>query len=464
MGMTKPPFFLPAIVFLSLYCIAVAAQDRPSLILNFEQAVELALKNYPAIRAAQARSRSAEAGVELARTNYLPRADMLWQQNRATRNNVFGLLLPQSTLPSIAGPQLESTSMSSAWGSAGGLLVSWEPFDFGLRKSNVELAEAISRQAGANEAVTQLDVAAAAADAFLTLLAAEQTVKAAQAGVERAETLAGAVRVLVENQLRPGVDTSRADAELAAAKNQLIQAEQGVELARADLADAVGQAGAHIAIDPGPLLELPPEPPAPMVNFSLHPLAIAQTAAIDASRSREKLLSRSYFPKFNWQTAVFSRGSGASLDGTFDNGKGWYPDAFNYATGVTISFPVFDIFGLRARRKAESNNTAAEQARYDQVISTLKTQDSRARTLVDSARRIAENTKIQVQAAQETLTRARARYDFGLANIIEMADAQRLLAQTEIEDSVSRLAVWRAMLAAAKLQGDLKPFIQQASK
>jgi outer membrane protein len=76
---------------------------------------------------------------------------------------------------------------------------------------------------------------------------------------------------------------------------------------------------------------------------------------------------------------------------------------------------------------------------------------------------MAENMQTQVKAAQETMTRAKARYDFGLANITEMVDAQRLLAQAEMEDSVSKLAVWRAMLAAAKLQGDLKPFIQQAS-
>jgi outer membrane protein len=425
MGLTKSPSFLLPLAFLSLFSIVGLAQDRPSLTLNFEQAVELALKNYPAIRAAQAHRQSAEAGVELARTNYLPRADMLWQQNRATRNNVFGLLLPQTVIPGISGPQLDSTSLSSAWGSAGGLMLSWEPFDFGLRKSNVELAKAVSRQADANEAVTRLDVSAAAADAFLTMLAAEQTVEAAQANVERAETLARAVRALVQNQLRPGVDASRADAEVAAARNQLIQAEQ---------------------------------------NLTLHPLAIVQTAAVDAARSREKLLDRSYFPRFNWQTAIFGRGTGAKLDGTFDNSNGMYPNTFNWATGMTVSFPVFDIFGLRARRKAEANNVAAEQARHDQVINTLKTQDARARTLVDSARRIAENTQVQVKAAQETLTGARARYEHGLTNITEMADAQRLLAQAEFEDSVSKLAVWRAMLAAAKLQGDLKPFLQLASK
>jgi outer membrane protein len=464
MGLTKSPSFLLPLAFLSLFSVVGLAQDRPSLTLNFEQAVELALKNYPAIRAAQAQRQSAEAGVELARTNYLPRADMLWQQNRATRNNVFGLLLPQTVIPGISGPQLDSTSMSSAWGSAGGLMLSWEPFDFGLRKSNVELARAVSRQADANEAVTGLDVSAAAADAFLTMLAAEQTVEVAQANVERAETLARAVRALVQNQLRPGVDASRADAELAAARNQLIQAEQNVELARADLAEAVGQAGANITIDPGQLLELPPAPPPHEVNLALHPLAIAQTAAVSTARSREKLLNYSYFPRFNWQTAIFGRGTGAKLDGTFDNSNGIYPNTFNWATGMTVSFPVFDIFGLRARRKAEANNVAAEQARYDQVINALKTQDARARTLVDSARRIAENTQVQVKAAQETLTSARARYEHGLANITEMADAQRLLAQAEMEDSVSKLAVWRAMLAAAKLQGDLKPFLQLASK
>lgn len=186
--MTKSPSFLLPLAFLSLFSVAGLAQGRPSLSLNFEQAVELALKNYPAIRAAQSQRQAAEAGVELARTNYLPRADMLWQQNRATRNNIFGLLLPQSVIPGISGPQLDSTSMSSAWGSAGGLLLSWEPFDFGLRKSNLELARAISRQADANEAVTRFDVSAAAADAFLTLLAAEQTVEAAQANVERVDT------------------------------------------------------------------------------------------------------------------------------------------------------------------------------------------------------------------------------------------------------------------------------------
>ncbi|HMF48380.1 MAG TPA: TolC family protein, partial [Candidatus Saccharimonadales bacterium] len=414
-----------------------------------------------------AQSQAASAGIELARTAYLPRADLIWQQNRATRNNVTGLLLPQSTIPPITGPVFDRTTNQSAWGSAGGLLLSWEPFDFGLRKANLNLARVLTDQAQASETVTRLDVSAAAADAFLTLLANEQTVRAAQANVERMEIFGKAAHTLVDKQLRPGVDASRADAELAAARNQLIQAQQSAELARADLAQTIGQAGTPVTIDSGPLLALPPappSPPSPPTNLAAHPLALAQTATNETVRARETVLDRSWYPRFDWQTAVFGRGTGARLDGTFDNGRGFYPNTFNWATGLTITFSAFDIFGLRARSKAEASNAQAEQARYDQVIQALATQDARARTLIDSARRIAENTPIQLTAAQETSIRANTRYEFGLANITEVAEAHRLLAQAEIDDAVARLAVWRALLAAAKLQGDLKPFLEQVAK
>ena len=43
----------------------------------------------------------------------------------------------------------------------------------------------------------------------------------------------------------------------------------------------------------------------------------------------------------------------------------------------------------------------------------------------------------------------------------EVADAQRLLAQAEIDDRVARLNIWRALLLAAKIQGDLKPFLRR---
>jgi len=89
------------------------AQESPSQPLTLNAAVDLALDNYPAIRVARAQVAAARAGIELARTAYLPRTDLLWQENRATRNNVFGLLLPQPVISSISGPVLGTKSYTS---------------------------------------------------------------------------------------------------------------------------------------------------------------------------------------------------------------------------------------------------------------------------------------------------------------------------------------------------------------
>jgi len=455
-------FILLIGLWLAQVCPAQEPARQP---LKLEQAIELALANYPALRVARAQKLAAQANVELARTSLLPRADLLAQENRATRNNVFGLLLPQSTLPSISGPDLGARTLESAWGSAAGLLVSWEPFDFGLRQAQIDLAQAQGKQAEAHENVSKLDVTFAAAEAFLTALAHEQAVRAAQANVARLETFGQAVATLVTNQLRPGVEASRADAELVVARNQLIQLQQNAELARIALSEAIGQPGATFRLDPGPLLEYAPNtPPAPASQIALHPLLLAQTAAIDVVKARQVTLDKSFFPRFNWQTAVFGRGTGARLDGTFNNARGFYPDTFNWATGFTMTFTVSDWFGLKAKRRVEQFNLQAEQARLEQVNQTLKAQEARARTLIETARQIAANTPAQVNAASETLTRSKVRYEYGLTNITEVAEAQRLLAQAEIDESVARLGVWRALLVAAKLQGELKPFLDQLTQ
>ena len=102
--------------------MVVQAQTKNSI--SLPEAVETALSNYPAIRAAQASAQSAETNIELARTALQPKVDLIWQQNFASRNNVFGVLLPQSTIPSIPGPALGTKGFASVFGSATGVLVS----------------------------------------------------------------------------------------------------------------------------------------------------------------------------------------------------------------------------------------------------------------------------------------------------------------------------------------------------
>src|SRR5712691_7699994 len=439
------------------------AQTPP---LTLGRAVDSAVQTYPAVRSSLEQVSAAAAAINLARTAFLPRADFLGQVNRATHNNVFGaLILPQPVIPAISGPALAMNSANNVWGTAIGGLVSWEPFDFGLRKANVDAASSVREQRNAQVNVTKLQVATAAADAFLTILAAQQTVTAAKAGVDRATVLNQTVETLVKNQLRPGGDASRTRAELALAQTQLIQAEDTVEFGRAALGQLLGVSPQTISIESGPLLNLPSEQQIGTFTASNHPVAFAQNLAIEEVKSRARVLDRTYFPRFNLQGEMYVRGTGIQPNGqTGGPVSGLGPTTQNWALGMTVTFPAFDIASIRVRKQIELHNERTAAARYDQILQDLTGEMEKARATLVGAQRISQNTPIELEAARVSEQQASARYRSGLGNIVEVAEAERILTQAEIDDALAKLGVWRALLGVAVATGDLQPFLQQILK
>jgi len=454
-----------AVALLAGSCLLAAAQNSSADALTLAQAVERASKNYPSVHVSQEQIDAASASIRLARTAYLPRIDGVAQVNRATRNNIFGMLLPQNVIPAISGPVLGTNNFGSAWGSAIGGLVSWEPFDFGLRQANISTAESARTQSEATLRRTEFEVAAATADSYLTLVAAQQTVRAAQAGVDRAETLLRTTNAVVNAQLRPGADSSRAEAELAAARTQLIQARQAVEVARATLAQFVSEDPAHIAVISDGLLHLPPDAPPATADFNTNPFTAEQNATLEQAKAQLRVLERSYFPKFYLQAAVYSRGTGAELDGGRLGGlNGLAPNVQNYAIGFSVTFPVMDLVSIHAREAAQSATIRAQAARSDQIIAELRGRWNVALAQLRGARDIAVNTPVQISAARAASQQATARYESGLGTIDQVAEAQRLLTQAEIDDALAHLGVWRGLLGLATAAGDLQPFLSEASK
>ncbi len=434
--------------------------------LTIEQAVAAALKNYPAVRVSQEEINSAAAGIQLARAAYLPRIDALAQVNRATRNNIFGLLLPQGVIPSMSGPVLGTNNFGTAWGSAIGTLVTWEPFDFGLRRAGVDAAAASRTRSEAALARTEYDDTVAAADSYLTLVAVQETVKAAQAGVDRAKVLLSTITALVDAQLRPGADGSRAEAELAAVRTQLIQAEQALEVARANLSRFVGMDPSQISTSAPKLLQLPSNMDLVWpLDLSVNPVAREQNSAIELSKAQLKAFDKSYFPRFFLQGSLYARGSGAEVNGEIQGGlNGLAPSTQNYALGFTVSFPIMDYASIQAQKAGQSARVRAETARYEQIATDLKAQWNGAVARLHGAKSIAANTPVQVRAARAALDQASARYQSGLGNVDAVAEAQRLLTQAEIDDALARLGVWRALLGVAQAVGNIQPFLVEASQ
>jgi len=450
-------FWLPSATLLS-------AQPAPAPTgLTIAQAVDDALRNYPSIRVTQEQMNAAAAGIRLAQTAYLPRVDGLAQVNRATRNTFYGLLLPQSVIPGVDG--VPANNFGTVWDSGLGILVSWQPFDFGLRRANVATATAARDQAQAALNRTRYDVSIATADVFLTVIAAEQTAQAARAAVESWQVLLRSIHALVAAQLRPGADESRVQAEQALAQTQVAQAEQAIDVARATLGQFVGLDPAQVNVIPNRLLDLPPDRAEPPLNSAANPVALEQNALIAQQQSQLNALDRTYRPQFFVQGLAAARGTGLETDGgRLGALNGLAPTTENFGVGLTVTFSAMDRFALREQEAMQSANIRAGQAQYQVVAARLQSQFNAALAMLAGARRVASNTAVEVSSARTALQQGTARYQAGLAPIDDVAQAQRLLVQAQIDDALARLNVWRARLQVDTVRGDIQPFLAEVTQ
>ncbi len=440
---------------------AAQNQQTPLKTFTLEQAVDYAVQNYPAVRASLERVSAARAGVTVARTEYLPQLNGVYQDSRATQNQVPGIWLATPITPTVEGP-VGPSSGQSFWGSQAAALFSWEPLDFGLRSARVGQARSAEAKSQADLALTQLQVAAAVGNYFLLAVANQQVAMAAQANLDRWQEFNKSIHVLVDNQLRAGADASRADAELARAKIQLYQSQQGERVALDTLAALMGTAGSGIKLDSGRLLDLSPASSLPDVPASEHPLARDQMADVRQIETEEKVLQRTDYPRLFLQGEVFGRGSEVPNSGSIiGNWNGLAPGRENWVTGITIVFP--DVFGfkaLSAEKQISKSNERSQKARYDQTIQDLSGQIQVARDQLKTAQLVAQETPIELAAARQSETQSRARYESGLATLVEVADTENLLAQAEMDDSIARLNVWHGLFAVANAQGNLQDFLQ----
>ena len=165
------------------------------------------------------------------------------------------------------------------------MLFSWQPFDFGVRHAQVRSAQLGYEYARHAVDLTKLDVESTAAGAFLDLAAARQTVRAQRANVQRMEAFSRSIHVLVDNTLRPGADASQADAQLALARTQLIQAQTQEKVRLEALANLLQMPSEQITIDDAAVLGDAPAEPGSGEQLASHPAIEQQIAITDQARN-----------------------------------------------------------------------------------------------------------------------------------------------------------------------------------
>lgn len=442
--------FISAVVGTLLFARSAAASEPRSL--TIEQAVNEALAHHPRMRGAAADEAVFAARVTEAESNKLPDLGISAQLNRSSSNTIPGAFVPIQGFAPIAGPTRGKTLETGTWQSGASLWASWDALSFARQAAAVDVALAGRSEAREATAARRLDIAYRAADAFLLLLEADAAVRAAKANIDRAEVLATVTKSLVDQALRPGADAARSEAELASARTMVARAEQARDVRQAALGEALGDPSLVVLPLPGQLLATGD---APVTGGTDHPELRQSQAGVARASEAERLVQVEYLPRLDVIAALWVRGSG--IFGS--PADGLVTDIPNWLAGATLTWSVLEFPTIRARAKVAAATRDAAVARRDEVALSIAGQLTSARAMLRGAVAVAKQTPATLDSARTAEQQATARFKTGLSPVVDLADAQRLLAQAEIDDAVARLEVRRALLLIARASGDLGPFL-----
>lgn len=384
--------------------------DQP-LKLTLDRAVALAVKQNPTAQIAILQAAESEQDKNIARADLLPQAQLA-VTDVARRFNLqtgFG-----ATVPGIrhhVGP-FQVFSAGAAFG--------MPVFDLSLWR-RYQAARNLVNAGQANSFSTREQVILLVVSQYIGSLRAVANVEASRSRVELAQALYDQAADLQKEGVGTGIDTLRANVELQNEKQRLIQAETGRDTSLFGLSRLLN-------LDPRQPIELSDalsffDTPQPEVSASIE-AALAQRQEwksleeqIGAGEHSKSAARDSRLPSLRFDGAWAYQGTSST------NGI----PVYNYQASVNM--PLFTGGRIRAEVvKADLEIRKLEEQKADlrnQIALEVKT----ALLNLESARSEVEVANLGVQLAKEEVEQARDRFKAGVANNIEVIQAQDSLSR-----------------------------------
>ncbi|HEX3851023.1 MAG TPA: TolC family protein [Polyangiaceae bacterium] len=432
---------------------AGTAVQPPVRALSLDEALAYARAHQPAVRAAVARIQAQAAQAKIPSSQWYPTIGATAQVFAATANNTTGTYVSSRDMdiPRIGATRATGTGSWRPYPSTlVGLGFNQELFDFGriaAQSAAEDAATDVERQRA--RAVT-LDVSFDVEEAYFSVFAAKAVLKASQDAYDRSLVHRDLARAGVGSGLRSPIELTRAEADLANFEIGRIRAQGGLVTAQTVFAATVG------VEDPALDVSSAPPTPADLPDLS-HSIARAEAkdprllevfAELRATEQRTRAIGAELRPNLSITGTISGRAGDAtpSGNGTLPNGSGLLPTVPNWDVGAVLSWPLFD--GTISAR--EDASRAREQARRED-IGVVREQDRaavrEAYSNVGVAQTVLPGLHRAEDAARANYAQADARFKAGLGTSVELADAEALRAEAEIQLALGEFQLARARAA-----------------
>jgi len=424
----------------------------PTRTFTMAEALSYAHEHQPAIRAALSRIRARMAEAKVPSGQWLPTAGVTAQLFGMTANNTTATYVTPAfmDIPRIGATQVtKSGALSPDPSTFVGAGLLQEVFDFGRIGAQRAAADALVDVERHHADTERLDIDFGVEEAFFSVLAAKAIVTASDQAYERARVHRDLAKRGVDSGLRPPIELTRAEADLTRFDIGRVRARGGLAVAQSVLAAAVGA--------PDPALDVAGEAPRPAEMPALpEALAMAQRrdprlaeaiAQLKAAEEQTRAVGAELRPDLSLTATLSGRAGGAPpTSGPAPDGGGWIPNVPNWDVGILLSWPLFD--GVVAARREAARSQ--EQVRRDEIDVTHEQEVAVVResyVQVQVARSALVALDNAVVAAKANYEQADARFRAGIGNAVELADAEAVRTDAEIQLALGQFELARARAA-----------------
>jgi outer membrane protein TolC len=430
---------------------APARADAPAIrVMTLTEALAFARAHQPSIRAAMARVAAQEEEARVPRAEWLPSVGATLQGFAATANNSTGTYAgaPFVDIVRIGGTRTSVPGSALPYASTFvGAGINQEVFDFGRIAARAAAADALVDVVKQHAAVERLDIDFSVEEAYFAVFSAKSVLRAAEEAEARARVHRDLAKAGVDAGLRSPVVLTRAEADLARFGIARERARAGIAIAQSVLAAAVGvpEPALDVAGEAPRATEMPSLSDAVRDAAGRDPYILEAEARVRAEEKSTRAIAAELRPDLALTSTLSVRGGGAPPTSSGGAGVG-LPNIPNYDVGLVLRWPIWS--GPTAARQRASR--AREQVRREElavVRFARSTAVHQTYLAVGVAKAALPALERGVEAARANYDQAEARFRSGLGDAVELADAEALRTQAEIDLIIGRFELARARVA-----------------
>jgi len=425
-------------------CAGPASGAESPRAMSLNDALAYARAHQPSLQSARARVAAAAADTRIPRAQWLPSFGATVQAFEGTANNTTASYLgvPEVDLPRIGGT---SAGAARTWKPATSTLAAigggQELFDFGRIAAQAAVADVAYETERHRADAERLRVELIVRETYFGVLGARAVLRAADDAYERAKVHRDMAAAGVKSGLHAPIELTRSEADLSKFDVGRIRARGGVDTARAVFAAAVG-VDALVLDAVGEAGEAAPVPPLDEARSRVR-ASEALTRAIAAELRPDLSLTAT----FSGRDGTASPSSPATLSGSY------LPSVPNWDGGLVLRVPLYDPV-IDARRAAAASRVEATRAELAALSQGEAAAVQRAYVDFDVSKVALTSLAHAVDAAHANYAQAEARFKAGLGTSLELADAEAVRTDAEIQLAVGQFESQRARAVLARLTAE----------